>query len=262
MPHLHVSIEDTIAEFTLDNPPQNRVDEDMTNELIAAVGKAEEAGARAILLRATGENFSFGGDIATWVDLGIRDLRAKFENFMFAFNRFEQVPIPVIAAVNGRCLGGGFELALRADIIIAGESARFGHPEQTLGIVTLLGGVYRVAARAGKARAFEWALTSEQVPAVTMTAAGVVNRVVPDDMLLETARAFARDISSGPTLAHAAHKALLRIWESNGPQAADDAMFDIAMPLFESSDVRKALPLAIDAFLAGAPRPRADFHGN
>jgi enoyl-CoA hydratase/carnithine racemase len=262
MRHLAVSIHHGIAEFTLDNPPENRIGKQMADDLVAAVAKAEHAGARAILLRAAGENFSLGGDIVPWTHLSIHELRATFEHFMVAFNRLEQIPVPIIAAVNGLCLGGGFELALRADVVLAGESARFGHPEHTIGIITLLGGIYRVAARAGKARAFEWALTSELLPAATMEKAGVVNRVVPDDQLLENARAFAREVSSGPTRAQAAHKALLRIWEASGPKAADDAMFDIAMPLFETSDVAKALPAAVNALLAGAPRPHAEFHGN
>jgi enoyl-CoA hydratase/carnithine racemase len=73
-------------------------------------------------------------------------------------------------------------------MIVAAESARFGHPEQTLGIVTLLGGVYRIAERAGRSFASEWALTSEQIPAATMMKHGVVNRVVPDSELEQSAR--------------------------------------------------------------------------
>lgn len=261
MSHLHVVIDDQIAEIVLDNPPQNRIDEQMADELLAAVEKAQTAGARAILLRAEGPDFCFGGDIVTWPDLDVRQLRTLFERYIFAFNRFEQVPVPVIAAVNGLCFGGGFELALRADVVFAGEGARFGHPEQTLGIVTLLGGIYRSAARAGRARAFEWAMTSEQVPAATMAEAGVVNRVVPDDEVLETARAFARKVAAGPTRAHAAHKALLRLWEAGGVKAADDSMFDIAIPLFESKDVTTALASAVAAHKAGLPRPAFEFTG-
>ena len=73
--------------------------------------------------------------------------------------------------MQGRCTGSGFELALRSDIIVAAEGAQFGHSEPTLGIVTLLGGVQRVAERAGRARATRWAFTSELVPAAEMLAA-------------------------------------------------------------------------------------------
>ncbi|MEU6341695.1 enoyl-CoA hydratase/isomerase family protein [Streptomyces sp. NPDC046977] len=261
MSRLHVVVEEQVAEIVLDHPPQNRIDERMAAELLAAVEKAESAGARAVVVRAEGPDFSFGGDIVTWPDLDTRQLRTLFERYMFAFNRFEQIPVPVVAAVGGLCFGGGFELALRADVIFAGEGARFGHPEQTLGIVTLLGGIHRVAARAGRARAYAWALTSEQVPAATMAEAGVVNHVLPDGEVLEAARAFARKVAAGPTRAHAAHKALLRLWDAGGVKAADDAMFDIAMPLFETRDATAGLASAVAAFKAGRPRPAVDFRG-
>jgi enoyl-CoA hydratase/carnithine racemase len=261
MRHLTYTVEDRVATIVLDNPPQNRIDEQMADELAEAVDAVGRSDARAVLLRAEGADFSFGGDIVTWPDLDARQLRSLFERYMSVFNRFERLPLPVIAAVHGLCFGGGFELALRADVIFASASARFGHPEQSIGIVTLLGGIYRVAERAGRARAAEWALTSEQVPAAVMAAAGVVNRVVADEALLDEAAAFARRIASGPTRAHAAHKALLRAWAVGGVAAADEAMFDIALPLFENEDVRTTLPTAVDAFKAGRPRPAFDFQG-
>jgi enoyl-CoA hydratase/carnithine racemase len=112
-----------------------------------------------------------------------QELRTLFERYLSAFNQFERLPIPTVAAVQGLCFGGGLELAVRADVIFAGASARFGHPEQSIGIVTVLGGIYRIAERAGRSRAIEWALTSEQVPATVMERYGVVNRVVEDEAL-------------------------------------------------------------------------------
>jgi enoyl-CoA hydratase/carnithine racemase len=261
MPPLTVSFDEHLATIVLDRPPQNRIDDQMIDELAAAVSAIERGGARAVLLRAEGENFSFGGDIMAWPGADVRELRSRFEHYMSVFNRFERLPMPVIAAVQGLCFGGGLELALCADMIFAGESSTFGHPEQTLGIVTVLGGVYRVAERAGRSRAAEWAMTSERVPASTMERFGVVNRVVPDAELLQQARAFAHKVASGPTRAYAAHKALLRSWALGGTAAADDAMFDIAMPLFETEDVQRGLQSAVDALKAGKPRPVLDFKG-
>ena len=261
MPHLTYSIEDRAATLVLDNPPQNRIDEQMADELADALDAITRSDARVVLLRAEGPDFSYGGDITDWPDAGPRELRALFERHMSVFNELERLPLPVIAAVHGLCLGGGFELALRADVIFAAESARFGHPEQTIAIVTLLGGIYRVAERAGRSRASEWALTSEQVPAGVMATAGVVNRVVGDETLLEAATDFAQRIANGPTRAYAAHKALLRAWAVGGVAAADEAMFDIALPLFETKDVRTNLPSAVDAVKAGTPRPAFDFLG-
>lgn len=260
MSHLSFSIDD-IATIVLARSPQNRIDDQMVNELAAAVTAIERSDARAVLLRSEGENFSFGGDITNWPEASIQELRERFGYYMSVFNRFERMPMPVIAAVQGLCFGGGLELALRADMIFAGESSTFGHPEQSLGIVTVLGGIYRVAERAGRSRASEWALTSERVPAATMERFGIVNRVVADAELLQEARAFTLKVAQGPTRAYAAHKALLRAWAVGGVSAADEAMLDIAMPLFETDDVRRGLKSAVDALKVGKPRPVLDFKG-
>jgi len=99
------------------------------------------------------------------------------------------------------------------------------------------------------------------VPAAVMERHGVVNRVVPDAELLDQATAFVARLAAGPTRAHAAHKALLRIWATGGVTAADEAMFDIAMPLFDSKDAKLALPASVEAFLAKQPRPVFPFTG-
>ncbi|WP_028219613.1 enoyl-CoA hydratase/isomerase family protein [Paraburkholderia oxyphila] len=261
MAHLTVHFDDRIATIVLNRPPQNRIDDQMIDELAAAVTAIERSDARVVVVRSEGKDFSFGGDIMTGPDADVRELRARFEYYLSVFNRFERLALPVIAAVQGLCFGGGFELALRADMIFAAESATFGHPEQSLGIVTILGGIYRVAERAGRSRAAEWAMTSEKVPAATMAHFGIVNRVVADDSLLQETLAFAEKVARGPTRAYAAHKALLRAWAVGGVSAADEAMFDIAMPLFETDDVQRGLRSAVEALNAGRPRPVLEFKG-
>lgn len=262
MTHLTHSINDGIAVITLNNPPQNRLSPQMLDELDMALTRIGASGARALLLHAEGADFSFGGDIVPWPDMDKSELRSLFERYLQTFNRFERLAIPTVAAVHGLCFGGGLELAVRADVIIAAETARFGHPEQSLAIVTVLGGVYRVAERAGRSKAIEWALTSEQVPARVMEQHGVVNRVVPDQELMAQANSFVAKLALGPTRAHAAHKALLRLWASGGVSAADEAILDIAMPLFDSDDVKLALPASVDAFKARQPRPAFAFKGH
>jgi enoyl-CoA hydratase/carnithine racemase len=261
MTHLTFTVQDQIATIVLDNPPQNRIDLQMADELSEAITAIGSSDARVVIIRSEGADFSFGGDIMTWPGAETRELRALFERYMSVFNQLELLPMPVIAEVQGLCFGGGFELALRADLIFAAESAEFGHPEQTLGIVTLLGGIYRVAERAGKARAAEWAMTSEKVPASEMSRAGVVNRVVSEDKLREEVLAFAQRIATGATRAYAAHKALLRTWSLGGVAAADQAMFDIAMPLFEREDTQVGLNSAVEALKEGRPRPVLEFQG-
>jgi len=261
MAHLTYDITNGLATVTVGNPPQNRIDAQMSDELAEAVDAIGRSGARALLLRADGPDFCFGGDITPWPTMTTRELRALFEHHMSVFNRFERLPIPTIASVQGHCFGGGLELAIRADLIFAGQTARFGHPEQSLGLVTFLGGVYRIAERAGRARAAEMVFTSEPIPALTMQQYGVVNRVFPDDALAAESLAFAQKIAGGPTLAHAAHKALLRAWTLGGVGAADAAVFDIAMPLFETDDVKQGIPSAVNALAAGKPRPVLPWRG-
>lgn len=261
MSHMTHHIEGQVAVLTIEHSFQNRIGDRMVAELAESLDLIERAGVRAVVLRAEGPDFCFGGDFRTWPDMANHELRAAFTRYLDVFNRLEQLPMPVIAAVQGMCLGGGFELALRADIILAGESAHFGHPEQLIAITTIMGGIYRVAERAGRGRAIEWALTSERVPAHVMADAGVVNRVVADDVLMKEALELADKFAHGATRAHAAHKALLRTWSIGGVAAADQAMFDISMPLFETEDAQKALRLAVEAAAAGLPRPELEFQG-
>jgi len=261
MSHMRLEIDGDVATLTLENPPQNRIGDQMVEAFAAAIDQVLASQARALLLRAEGPDFSFGGDITKWPEMDPRQLRAAFDRYMTTFNRFEKLPIPVVAAVQGLCFGGGFELVLRADMIIAADTAQFGHPEQSLGIVTVLGGIYRVAERAGRALASEWALTSERIPAEVLARHGVINRVTPEAELLPTARALVEKAAKGPTRAYAAHKALLRTWAEAGVAAADSAMMDIALPLFETADVREGIPSAVKALREGRPRPAFPFTG-
>ena len=133
MAHLSHSINGNIALITLNNPPQNRLSLQILDELDVALTAIGDSETRALLLRADGADFSFGADIVPWPDMSTRELRTLFERYMNTFNRFERLSIPTVAAVQGLCFGGGLELAVRADVIIAAETARFGHPEQISG---------------------------------------------------------------------------------------------------------------------------------
>lgn len=261
MSQIHYEFADGLSVITLANPPQNRITPQMSTEFGQALHSVSADQPRAVLIRADGPDFSFGGDIGTWPELDPTELRGMFEHHLQVFNAFEALAVPTIVSVQGLCFGGGLELAARADMIIAGESARFGHPEQTLGIITLLGGAYRVAAKAGRAKAMEWALTSEQVPAREMERHGVVSRVVPDDRLQEESLLFARRVARGPTRAHVAHKALLKLWEAEGTAAADRQVLDMTMDVFASADVQMAIHEAVTALKAGRKRPEFDFQG-
>lgn len=262
MAHLTADFDDGLATLTLSNPPQNRIDDELIEDLSAAIDKFARNGTRAVLITSEGPDFCFGGEISTWPEASQEELKTSIGRGNAVLNRFESLDVPVVIAVQGHCLGGGVELAVRGDIIFAADTARFGHPEQTIGIVTLLGGVYRVAERVGYARAVEWAMTSELVTARTMHETGLVNRVVPEADLLPEATAFARRLAAGPTRAHGVHKALLRAWKRGGVAAADAALVELGVPLFETDDASRALLAARSALLAGEKRPAINFQGN
>jgi len=261
MSEMTLTIDDKIAIITIANPPQNRLGAEFAEQFAEAVEIVAKSGVRAAVIEGQGENFSYGGDIRDWPGLTPVELRALFDRWLTVFNRFERLPIPTIAAVRGLCYGGGFELALRCDLIVAGESATFAHPEQTLGITTLMGGVYRLAERAGRGFAAKLAYTSAPAGAPEMLARGVVTEMVADTEVETAARDLAVRLANGPTRAHAAHKTLLRLWAQGGVQAADEAIMEISVPLYETQDVRNGLASAIDALKRGEKRPTLTFEG-
>ena len=261
MASLTLSFDGAVAILTLSTPLNNRFEVDVIDELADAIDELTVKQARAVVLCADGPDFCHGGDVRSWPDLTGGEINLIFKRYIEGFNRLERLPIPVIAAVQGLCNGGGFELALRADILIASENARFSHSEQTVAFVTVLGGIYRVAERAGRLRAYWWALTSEEIPVQEAYACGLVNRIVPDASLRNEAIAFAKRVAAGATLAHGAHKALLRAWSVNGIAAADDVMFDLTSHILESEDFKRGKKSAADALNAGVPRPVLEFNG-
>ncbi|MEV6175224.1 enoyl-CoA hydratase/isomerase family protein [Streptomyces sp. NPDC051954] len=261
MDNIGLEVNSGVATITLRKPPDNRFDRPMVEEFDNALDEVVSRGARALVLAGDGPDFCHGGDIVPWEHLQPGEWAAQLEGFAYVFNRLEHIPIPVIAAVQGLCNGGAFELVLRADIIFAGTHARFSHSEQTLGLVTALGGVYRSAQRVGPLLAYEWALTSEEIPAEVLLRYGGVNRLIDEADLLPEATRFAEKIAKGPTLAHGAHKALLRSWAIGGVAAADNIVADIYLPLLKSDDWKKGLKSGIAAYREGRPRPVLEFDG-
>ena len=116
-------------------------------------------------------------------------------NRIAQWDRIRKVTKPVIAAVNGWCLGGGCELAMALDLIIAGEGAKFGQPEIKLGIIPGAGGTQRLTRAVGKSKAMEMILTGEPIGAADAERIGLVSRVVPDELVVEDALALASVIA-------------------------------------------------------------------
>lgn len=235
-----VSLEtsDSIGILSLANPPLNLFSEELIEDLRRAVNQLKQLPLRALLVRADGKVFSGGADVAIFKGKTAIDARERFTKHLRTIADLEQLPFPTIAAVQGACMAAGLELALACDLIWAGSSARFGQVEASIGTTTLLGGVQRLAERAGPARAREIIYTADQYDAATFERWNIVNRVVPDEDLERETRAFAERLASGATLAYAAGKRIVRAYLERGIRAADAMVEEIAPTLFETADMK------------------------
>ena len=262
MPALEYEHRDGVATLTLNNPPQNRLGGHLLEGFaMAATDLAQRRDTRAILINAKGQDFSYGGDISAWRDQTSDGFSEQVAGALALTNVIQDLPCPVIVAIQGYCGGGGFEIALRGDILIAAENAMFCHSEASIGVFTFLGGVQRVAERVGRTRAMQWAMTGERVGADQALSSGLVNEVVANEALADRAQEWVELLRHSATRSHAAHKRLLRAWSDGGVAGADALIAEMAGPTLHSKDAQSVLPAAIDAMLAGKQRPHFDFNG-
>ena len=203
---------DAVTLVTLNRPQAlNALNNQVLADLIA-VFEAYEADPeqRCLVLTGSEKAFAAGADIKEMADKSGADMY-RAEMFAQWTTRVCAIRKPWIAAVAGFALGGGCELAMMADFIIAADSARFGQPEITLGIAPGMGGSQRLTRAVGKAKAMEMCLTGRRMDAEEAERAGLVARVVPAADLLDEALATARTIAAMPPLAAIANKELVNL---------------------------------------------------
>jgi enoyl-CoA hydratase/carnithine racemase len=227
-----------VGEIVLNDAPLNLFSLELARDLIAATEQARDSSARAILLRAEGDNFSAGANVEIFLDRDEAAARELIEEFLPAIRGFANIDVPTVAAVHGLCLAAGLEAALACDLIWAAEGSQLGLVEAVIGATPFGGGTQRLVARAGAARAAEAVLTARPYPAETMLDWGVVNRVLPASELVEKARAFAQRLAAGPTLAHAATKQMIRLTVDEGVEAADAALPEAGARVMASADLQ------------------------
>jgi enoyl-CoA hydratase len=181
---------------TLNRPKAlNALNDQLMDELGAALlGFDGDEGIGAMVITGSERAFAAGADIGAMKDWTYMDV-FKSEYISRNWETLRRVRKPVIAAVSGFALGGGCELAMMCDFIIAAESARFGQPEIRLGIIPGAGGTQRLPRAVGKAKAMDLVLTARMMDAAEAERAGLVSRVVPNDKLLEEAMAAANAIA-------------------------------------------------------------------
>lgn len=158
-----------------------------------------------IIASASNKAFAAGADIK---EMATRDYaNMQRSQYFKGWDRLQDITKPIIASVNGYALGGGFELALMCDIIVASDKAQFGLPEITLGVIPGIGGTQRLTRAVGKARAMDMILTGARIPADKALEMGLVSRVVPADKLEAETRSLAEKIASSSSPAVAKAKA-------------------------------------------------------
>jgi enoyl-CoA hydratase/carnithine racemase len=198
-----VIIAERIAIVTLNNPPANTLNSSVLKELDQVFGELEaEDAAGVIILTAAGRFFCAGGDIKELAQLNTAaqgaDLSRRGQALL---NRIERFDKPVIAAINGVCLGGGLELAMACHIRVAAAGAPLGLPEISLGLIPGFGGTQRLPRIIGPSQAAELILTGEPITAEQAFDLGLVNRVVAVEQVLPQARILAAIIASKGRLA-------------------------------------------------------------
>ncbi|MBS0349475.1 MAG: enoyl-CoA hydratase [Proteobacteria bacterium] len=193
--------EDGIAVLRLNRPDATNA---LSLELQALLARhfaelADDDSVRCIVLTGGDKVFAAGGDIKSMAGVGAIDILRRHTERVWA--PIQHCPKPVIAAVCGYAYGGGCELAMLADLIVAGEGARFCQPEIRIGIMPGIGGTQRLVRAVGKVKAMRMALTGEPINAHEAWVAGLVSDVVPDAEVHDTALTLARRIAAMPPLA-------------------------------------------------------------
>jgi len=207
-------IEQSVGIVTLNRPDVlNALSLELMGQLVEALENLDaDPYVRCIVLHGSDRAFAAGADINDMADASVVTM---YERNQFArWERIKRIRKPIIAAVSGFCLGGGCELAMHCDIIIAAENARFGQPEINIGIIPGAGGTQRLTRAVGKFRAMELILTGRHMSAREAREAGLVTRVVPNEVCLQEAIALAREIAlKSPIAVRLAKEAVLKAQE-------------------------------------------------
>jgi enoyl-CoA hydratase len=245
MSSVNYELVDGLAVLTMCHDRAPVLGTEIMSQIGTHVVKARADDARALLLRADGQVFAAGADVSSFKGMRETEARAMLTDYMRVVHEIENLEMPTVAAVQGMCLGGGLEIALACDVIVAQEGTMFGHVESLVGAVTFLGGVYRLAERCGRARAVEAAYSGALYPADTFVSWGVVSRVVSANDFAAEAMALAASLAAGPTAAHRVTKQVLRKARVDGLHGADELILQIAPALLETSDLQTGVDIML-----------------
>jgi enoyl-CoA hydratase len=209
-----VERDDPIAVVLLNRPQQlNALSDELMEELVSALEELDgDEAIRCVVLGGSERAFAAGADIGQLAEASAIEL--YYQRRVERWDAIRALWTPLVAAVSGFCLGGGCELALSCDLIVASESAKFGQPETGLGIIPGAGGTQRLTRAVGKALAMDVILSGRFLSADEALRAGLVARVVAREAWLEEAKRVARDIAAkGPVATRLAKEAVDRAYE-------------------------------------------------
>jgi enoyl-CoA hydratase len=239
--HLLFGREGPVALVQIHRPRvRNALNEALLTDLVAHLESLDsDPDIRVIVLTGDERAFAAGADIAEMADLSSTEM--AFGMRLALWERLGKTKKPLIAAVSGYALGGGNELAMACDMVVAGESAQFGQPEINLGIIPGAGGTQRLVRAIGKARAMELVLTGRLQTANEAFALGLITKVVPDELYLAEALRLAHLIAAKPPLAvQVAKDAVLKAFDTSldAGLAYERAAFNV---LFATEDRREGM---------------------
>jgi enoyl-CoA hydratase len=244
--NLILTVDGHVATVQLHRPKVlNALNLELMNELVATLEDLDQnPDVRAIVLTGNERAFAAGADItemagATAVDMLFRDQFAKWD-------RIRKIKTPIVAAVSGFALGGGCELMMHCDIIIASETARIGQPEILIGVMPGAGGTQRLTRAVGKSLAMEMVLTGRQITAEEAQRSGLVNRVVPVEFYLEEAQRIAAEIANRPPVAvRLAKEAVLKAFDTTIEMGLEYERKNFYL-LFATEDMREGMSAFIE----------------
>ena len=244
---VRLEVEDGVATVVLDRPPANALDNQMGLELQETFREAagrDDIG--ALVIWGGPRIFAAGADIKAMAAFGPDEIRPVVGALGDALDLLEAMPKVSIAAINGFALGGGFELALAADLRYLAADGKVGQPEIGLGVIPGAGGTQRLTHLVGPGRARELVYTGRQVEAEEAVGLGLVEKVFAPDLVLGEAKAAAAILARGPRAAIAAAKAAIRaaVWTS-GPEGHARER-DLFCELFGTPDQREGMRAFIE----------------
>jgi len=228
----------------LDRPPVNALCTEMLDELEDSLEDLSDA--RCVVITGEGKAFVAGADISEMKDMTPEEAHEFSRKGHGVFGKIRELPIPVISAVNGYALGGGLELAMTADMIVASDRAQFGQPEVGLGIIPGFGGTQMLSRLVGPSHAKELIFTGKTIDAQRALEIGLVNKVVPGEELMDTVMNIAKTISSnGPAAVSLAKSSI-----DDGLELVMDEALELEASNFERCFSTEDQKEGMEAFLS------------